>query len=335
MDNIGYYIRRTARIPLTVLAVLTLTFGLIRLLPGGPYTQLRLELLQRGLPPEQVNAQIQVLLNVRPDAPFWQQYLNYITGFLTGDLGTSISLSEPVGSVIARALPWTVFLVLSSLALMFIFGVLLGAFMAYWEGSRFDKISSGVSIFTMSIPYFIYAVLFVWLLGYIWGLFPTSGAVAREVEASLSIEYITSVLYHAALPIISFTIPQVGSWALSMRGNSIQILGEDFVEVGRLRGLSDRRLATQYVAQNAILPLYTGLLLLIGFRLGGTVVLETIFSYPGIGYYMIEAVNASDYPLMMGCFAVITITVVVAVYVADMTYGLIDPRVSAGESDAY
>jgi peptide/nickel transport system permease protein len=335
MANIKYYLRRTARVPLTIIGVLALTFGLIRLLPGGPYTQLRLRLLRRGLSQEQVQAQIQTLMSMRPDAPLWQQLISYIVSFLTGDLGRSISYNEPVASIIARALPWTVFLVLSSLALMFVFGVVIGAFMAYWEGSVFDKSSSGISIFTMSIPYFIYAVLFVWLFGYVWGLFPTSGAVAREVEAGLNINYIISVLYHAALPIISFTIPQVGSWALSMRGNSIQVLGEDYIEVGRLRGLSDSRLATRYVAQNAILPMYTGLLLLIGFRLGGTVVLETIFSYPGIGYYMIQAVNANDYPLMMGCFAVITITVVVAVYVADMTYGLIDPRISAGESDAY
>jgi peptide/nickel transport system permease protein len=335
MANIKYYLRRTARVPVTILAVLTLTFGLIRLLPGGPYTQLRIKLIRRGMSPQQVDAQIQMLMSMRPDAPLWQQYLSYIINFLTGDLGQSIAYNEPVTSIIARALPWTVFLVLSSLALMFVFGVAIGAFMAYWEGTRFDKATSGVSIFTMSIPYFIYAVLFVWLFGYVWGIFPTAGAVAREVEVGLNINYIINVLYHAALPIISFTIPQVGSWALSMRGNSIQVLGEDYVEVGRLRGLSDSRLATQYVARNAILPMYTGLLLLIGFRLGGTVVLETIFSYPGIGYYMIQAVESSDYPLMMGCFAVITITVVAAVYVADLTYGLIDPRISAGESDAY
>jgi peptide/nickel transport system permease protein len=335
MANIKYYLRRTARVPVTILAVLTLTFGLIRFLPGGPYTQLRLRLIRRGLSPQQVEARIQILTSMRPDAPLWQQYISYVVSFLAGDLGISIAYNEPVTSIIARALPWTVFLVLSSLALMFVFGVAIGAFMAYWEGSRFDKATSGVSIFTMSIPYFIYAVLFVWLFGYVWGLFPTSGAISREVGVGLSINYISSVLYHATLPIISFTIPQIGSWALSMRGNSIQVLGEDYVEVGRLRGLSDSRLATQYVARNAILPMYTGLLLLIGFRLGGTVVLETIFSYPGIGYYMIEAVNANDYPLMMGCFAIITITVVAAVYVADMTYGLIDPRISAGESDAY
>ncbi|WP_193570232.1 MULTISPECIES: ABC transporter permease [Halorussus] len=332
---VNYYLRRTARIPLTILAVATLSFGLIRLLPGGPFTQLRVQLLRQGMDAEQVNARIEALQNIRPDAPLWQQYLDYIVGVFQFDLGRSISLNAPVMDVLARALPWTVFLVVTSTVLMFVVGVLIGAVQAYWEGSKFDKLASGGSIFLMSVPYYIFAVLFVFFLGYLWRVFPTGNAVARGVEAGLTVEYVASVLRHAALPILAFAIGGIGSTALNMRGNGIQVLGEEYVEVARLRGLSDGRIATRYVASNAILPMYTGLLLLIGFRLGGTVVLEQIFSYPGLGYYLISAVNANDYPLMMGCFLVITTTLVVAVYVADMTYGLIDPRISAGDSDGY
>jgi peptide/nickel transport system permease protein len=251
------------------------------------------------------------------------------------DLGQSISLNQPVMEVLARALPWTVFLVVTSTVLMFVIGVLIGAVQAYWEGSRFDQLFSGTSIFLMSVPYYIFAVIFLFFLAFQWRLFPTGNAFARGVEAGLTPAYLGTVLHHAALPIISFTIGGIGSTALNMRGNAIQTLGEEYVEVARLRGLSDSRISTRYVAKNAILPMYTGLLLLIGFRLGGTVVLEEIFSYPGLGYYLIAAVNANDYPLMMGCFLVITVTLVVAVYVADLTYGLIDPRISAGDSDVY
>lgn len=331
----NYYLKRTARVPLTVLAVATLTFGLIRLLPGGPFTQLRIQLIRRGVPAEQVNARIEALQNIRPDAPLWQQYFDYMWGVVHLDLGHSISLNKPVMDVLARALPWTVFLVVTSTVLMFAIGVLIGAVQAYWEGSKFDKVASGGSIFLMSVPYYVFAIGLLFILGFQLRVFPTGNSVARGVEASLSLAYIGSVLKHAALPIISFTIGGIGSTALNMRGNGIQVLGEDYVEVARLRGLPDSRIATKYVAKNAILPMYTGLLLLIGFRLGGTVVLEQIFSYPGIGYYLITAVNANDYPLMMGCFLVITATLVVAVYIADMTYGLIDPRISAGESDGY
>ncbi|ELZ06056.1 ABC transporter permease [Natrialba asiatica] len=331
----NYYLKRTAQIPLTILAVATLTFGLIRLLPGGPFTQLRLELLQQGVPAEQVDARIEALQNIRPDAPLWQQYLDYMVGVAQLDLGQSISLNEPVIDVLARSLPWTVFLVVTSTILMFVIGVVIGALQAYWEGSRFDRITSGGSIFLLSVPYYIFAVIFLFFLAFQLQLFPTGNAVARGVDASLSLAYFSSVLHHATLPILAFTISGIGSTALNMRGNGIQVLGEEYVEVARLRGLSNNRIATRYVARNAILPMYTGLLLLIGFRLGGTVVLEEIFSYPGLGYYMIQAVNANDYPLMMGCFLVITVTLVVGVYIADLTYGLIDPRISAGDSDEY
>jgi len=332
---VNYYLRRLARIPVTILAVATLTFGLIRLLPGGPFTQLRIQLLRRGVPIEQVNARIQALQNIQPDAPLWRQYIGYIIGVFQGNLGESISLGDPVASILARAAPWTIFLVVTSTVLMFIIGVLIGALQAYWEGSPFDKLSSSASIFVMSVPYYIFAVVLLYYLAYGQGWFPSQNPAARGIENTLSLEYLISVLRHGALPIISFTIGGIGSTALNMRGNSIQILGKDYVEVARLRGLSDGRIATRYVAKNAILPMYTGLLLLIGFRLGGTVVLEEIFNYPGLGYYLIAGINSNDYPLMMGAFLVITVTLVIAVFVADMTYSFIDPRISTGESDAF
>ena len=331
----NYYLKRTIRIPLTVLAVVSLTFGMIRLLPGGPFTQLRVRLLRQGLPAEQVNARIAELQGIRPDEPLYIQYVDYVVSVAQLDLGQSISLNKPVIEVVAGALPWTVFIVVTSTVLMFAAGILIGAVQAYQEGSVFDSLTSGTSIFLMSVPYYIFAVLGLFYLGYEHQLFPTQFGVGRNVETGFTAAYFISVLQHGALPILSFTIGGIGSTALSMRSNSIQILGEEYVEVARLRGLTDQRIATRYVARNAILPMYTGLLTLIGFRLGGTVILEQIFSYPGLGNYLISAVNANDYPLMMGCFLVITVTLVLAVYIADLTYGLIDPRISTGDSDAY
>ncbi|WP_436906911.1 ABC transporter permease [Halosimplex marinum] len=333
---VNYYVRRTARVFITIFGVMSLTFGLIRLLPGGPFTQLRTQLLRQGIPPEQVNEQIANLQNVRPDAPLWQQYIDYMISAIQLDLGTSIKYSEPVAAIIADAAPWTIFVVVVSTILMFIFGILLGAIQAYWEGSKFDTIASSLSIMGMSIPFYVAAILLLLFVSYRWGLLPASGTANPNIENHWSLGYAISVLRYGTLPILSYTIVGVGGQALAMRGNSIQVLGEDFVEVARLRGLSDGRIATRYVARNAILPMYTGFLLLLGFRLGGTVILEQIFNYPGLGLYLLDAVNSNDYPLMMGTFLVITVALVVGVYVADLTYSKIDPRISAGDSsEAY
>jgi peptide/nickel transport system permease protein len=330
---VNYYVRRTARVLVTIFLVASLTFGLVRLLPGGPFTLLRAQLLRQGVPADEVDARIANLQNIRPDEPLWMQYIDYMTALVQGNLGESISLGEPVVSVLAKAAPWTVFVVLVSTILVFVVGIFLGSLQAYWEGSRFDQLVTGVSISMMSLPFYVVAVLLLYVFAYQFGWLPTAGTISNSVDRSLSVPFVVSALKHSILPIVSYTLGAAGGQALAMRGNSIQVLGNDYVQVARLRGLSDRRIATRYVARNAILPLYTGFLLLLGFRLGGTVILEQIFSYTGLGYYMITALNANDYPLMMGTFLVITVALVIGVFVADLTYSRIDPRISAGESD--
>jgi len=330
---VNYYVRRTARVFVTIFLVASLTFGLVRLLPGGPFTLLRAQLLRQGVPADEVDARIANLQNIRPDEPLWMQYIDYMTALVQGNLGESISLGEPVVSVLAKAAPWTVFVVLVSTILVFVVGIFLGSLQAYWEGSRFDQLVTGVSISMMSLPFYVVAVLLLYVFAYQFGWLPTAGTISNSVDRSLSVPFVVSALEHSILPIVSYTLGAAGGQALAMRGNSIQVLGNDYVQVARLRGLSDGRIATRYVARNAILPLYTGFLLLLGFRLGGTVILEQIFSYTGLGYYMITALNANDYPLMMGTFLVITVALVVGVYIADLTYSRIDPRISAGESD--
>ena len=330
---VNYYVRRTARVFVTIFLVASLTFGLVRLLPGGPFTLLRAQLLRQGVPADEVDARIANLQNIRPDEPLWQQYIDYMTALFQGNLGESISLGEPVVTVLAKAAPWTIFVVLVSTVLVFVIGIFMGSLQAYWEGSRFDQLVTGVSISLMSLPFYVVAVIALYVFAYQFGWLPTAGTVSNSVERSLGVPFLVSALKHSILPIVSYTLGAAGGQALAMRGNSIQVLGNDYVQVARLRGLSDRRIATRYVARNAILPMYTGFLLLLGFRLGGTVILEQIFSYTGLGYYMITALKANDYPLMMGTFLVITVALVLGVYVADLTYSRIDPRISAGDSD--
>ncbi|WP_436926129.1 ABC transporter permease [Halosimplex amylolyticum] len=333
---VNYYVERIGQAVLTLVSVISLTFVLIRLMPGGPAEFLRAQLIrtQQGSVSEtQLNRLVEIYISINPDTPILQQYIDYMTSILTGDFGRSFLYGESVTSVLGSALPWTAFLFSIGLGLTFTSGIVLGAIMAYSEGGRFDVTMSSVATFLNSIPFYVIALLLVYLFGYIWGVFPTSGKYNYDaVSPGLSLAFFASVLYYAILPLVSLVATGFGGWALSMRGNSIQVLGEDYLRVARLRGLPSRRIALRYVGRNAILPLYTGILLSIGFVLGGSVILEQIFQYEGVGYYLFQAIEGRDYPLMMGGFIMLTSATVVGILVADLTYGLIDPRASRGDS---
>ncbi|EJN57571.1 hypothetical protein HSB1_39320 [Halogranum salarium B-1] len=280
----------------------------------------------------EINARIAAQTNIAVDEPVYIQYIDYMTAMLQGDFGQSIWYDRAVTSVIGPAIPWTVFLTASALFLAFTIGVSLGAFMAYKEGSTFDVASTGIGLVLNSTPGYVVALLSVAFLGYRFDLFPTGGRYASELTPGLTLPFLTSVLYHGTLPILSMAVVGFGGWALSMRGNSIRVLGEDYLRVARLRGLPTRRIAIRYVARNAILPMYTGLMIAIGTVFGGAVIIENIFAYPGVGFYLIQAINARDYPLMMGGFILITVAMVIGITIADLTYGWLDPRAKGGAS---
>ena len=333
----NYYVKRTLQAIVTIWAVITFTFALIRLLPGGPLTRLRSQLIRQGVSPSRIEALMETYSRVNPDEPIYIQYIDWFGSLLQGDMGRSTSKPRDVAAIIGDALPWTLFISVVSVSLIFALAITWGAIMAYYEGSNFDLISSSGSIVLSAIPFYILGMLLVIFLAYEFEIFPPRFRSDPNLEAApMSIAFIGDVLMHAALPILSMVIANVGLQALAMRGNSISVLGKDYVEVARLRGLSDRRISVTYVARNAILPMYTGFLTLIGFFLGGTVILEEIFTYRGLGFYMYSALESRDYPLMMGAFMVITIALVLSVYIADLTYGLVDPRIQSGDSsEAY
>lgn len=332
-----WLIKRVGQSLFTAWAAITITFFLIRFLPGGPMDFIKARLKRRysNLPEEEVQKKIELLTevytNIQPNAPVHEQYIDYLFAVLQGNFGQSFFFSASVSEVLARALPWTIFVMLCSLLLTFGIGVSLGAVMAYIEGSRADKLLTVASIASNSIPYFIAGLVLIYVLGYQYQLFPTGGRYNSSLSPDQTMPFIFSSLYHASLPIISIVVTGVGGWAVSMRGNSISELGEDYMYVGRLRGISPRRLAINYIGRNAVLPLYTGLMISIGFVFGGSVILERIFVYPGIGFRLVQAVNSRDYSLMMGAFLLITVAVIIGIFVADITYGLIDPRIRTGD----
>lgn len=331
-----WYVKRTGQAVFTIFTVITFTFVLIRQLPGGPREYIKAQFLgsQAGSVSPQERARIEqlveVYVNINPNKPLHEQYVEYMGSILQGDLGQSIWYHQSVASLIADRLPWTLLVMSIAILLSFALGITIGAVMAYMEGSTWDIGLTTTFSFLTSVPYYIVAILGVYILAYQLGWFPTSGHVSSDVTVGFNLPYITSILYHAALPIASIVITGAGGRALGMRGNSVRVMGEDYIRVARLRGLSSRRIALHYVGRNAILPMYTNFLIAIGFLFGGAVILEEIFGYQGVGLLLFRSINVRDYPLMMGAFLIITVAVIFGLYVADLTYGKLDPRIEAG-----
>ncbi|WP_264556289.1 ABC transporter permease subunit [Halocatena marina] len=316
--------KRILQTVFTIWAVITLTFALIRQIPGGPEAYLRAQYAQTGRDPGNIGELAKQYFNTDFDKPLWQQYIDYLVNLSQGDMGTSLFLREPIGDLLLNALPWTLLVMSIAIFISYAIGIFLGAVMAYRERSTFDSVGTTLSITLNSIPYYVVALIFLYVLGYQYSLFPTRGT--HSIDPGLDPMFVVNVLWYATLPAISFILTAAGGVAVRMRGNSISILGEDYLRVARLRGLSSNRISSRYVVWNSVLPMYTNLMISIGFMFGGAVILERIFLYEGVGYYMYQGIVSRDYPLMMGAFVIITVAVTLAILIADLTYGWIDPR---------
>jgi peptide/nickel transport system permease protein len=305
---------------------------------GGPadYVRQKLEaksgLVGKGpyepITQQDVNTYMEIYLNLEPQRALWQEYLNYVVNIFTLDLGSSIFVDPgvPVAQLLAEAAPWTIFL--SSIAIFYSFmvGVVLGAVMAYFEGTKFDVGMTVSMILNAAIPYYVVAIVLLYFMGYQWNWFPIGGRMDPNTTPGYNWPFIQGVLYYAALPVASMIATGFGGGALGMRANSIRILGSDYIHYAHERGISSYTIATRYIARNAVLPQYTSLMISMATLIGGSVILEQIFSYPGMGMLMYQATLARDYPIITGVLFVSTAIFVAALFVADFTYSLIDPR---------
>lgn len=321
--------RRILLMAFTIYAVVTLTFFLARLMPGNPIDYLVNRLIQRGeMSYEDAMKYVQSFYGLLPDDPLPKQYADYITSIFRGNFGKSfLFLGSSVNEIIANAIPWTVFLVSTSLLISFGMGILFGMLLAYRRGTKLDSTLTATFTVMSSVPAYMVALLMLYFLGFILKLFPVRGAYSIGVTPGFNLAFIASVLFHSTLPALSFVITNFGFWALGMRGSTITVLGEDYVMAAKARGLKERRIAMSYVGKNAILPLFTSFMISMGFMMGGAVFIETIFSYPGIGYYLMLAVAARDYTLIQGCFFVIIVAVIIGNFLADLLYTKLDPRI--------
>ncbi len=331
----SYLFRKTFKALFTVFVVVSLTFFLIRLLPGNPVEQyINRLIVEYGMPFHEARDQAASLFAIDLEKPLLLQYIDYLGNLLQGNLGVSIlSPGTPVSSIILRFLPWTLFSVGVGLITSFSFGIVLGLFMAYRRESPLDHVLTVLASILSSVPDYLIGILIIVWLGVQLKWLPIAqmrGSLSSGVKPEFSLYFFQDAFFHAALPISTYILTTIGTWMLSMKSNTLSALEEDYVTVARARGLPDWRIATAYVGRNAILPLFTQLTIAIGFVMGGSVLIETIFQYQGIGGVLFNSVSQRDYSVMQGVFLVITLAVVFANFLADILYSVLDPRIKLG-----
>lgn len=323
-----FILRRLGFYLIAFFVALTINFFLPRLIPGDPATAI----VGRpgvSLTPEQLTA-VRTALGLS-DAPLLQQYFAYLAQLARGDLGISYTrFPAPVIAVIRSGFIWTLLLSLTSLIISFVLGHLLGIFSAWRRGTLLAKTLPPGMILFGAFPAFFIAISAVYYLGYQLKWFPTMHAYNSALTPGFNLPFLLSVGQHMLLPVLVLVLTSLGGWALGMRNVMITVLGEDYITLAEAKGLSSSRVMFNYAARNAMLPSVTSFGIVLGVSISGLLLIEQVFSYPGLGFLLVNAVRNSDYPLMQGLFLLITIFVLAANFVVDILYTRLDPRVRAG-----
>ena len=313
----------------TLWAALTINFFLPRMMKGDAVDQYLAR--NRNVSPEAAEA-LRALLGLDTDKSLWQQYLDYWGLLFRGDLGISLLHGlRPVTEVIAQALPWTIGLVGFATIVSFAIGTIGGAVIGWRRGSRLDALIP-ITTFLGTIPYFWLGLLAIAVFSVNLGWFPIGKAYGIGVTPEWSLEFVGQVIHHATLPALTIIVASLGGWMLGMRNMMLTVLDEDYITVAQGKGMPNRRVLWRYAARNAVLPQIQSFALSIGFIVGGTIVMEMVFSYPGVGKLLLDATNAKDYALMQGVFLILTISVLVANIIADIAYAFLDPRTRQTEA---
>jgi peptide/nickel transport system permease protein len=317
LGRLGFYL-------LAAWAALTLNFLIPRLMPGDPVATMVGRLGGRASP-EAVAALREAFGET--DASLVSQYATYLGDVLTGDLGRSISqYPAKVSDVIATGLVWTLGLGGVAVVLSFLLGTALGALAAWRRTGWLDSVLPPVLALSASFPYFWLAMLALHVFGFTLGWSPLRHAYCDHLAPGWSLGFVVDVVQHAFLPALTIIVATIGGWMLGMRNAMIGVLGTEQITLARAKGLPRGRILWAYAARNAILPNLTSFGMALGFVLGGSLLTEIVFSYPGTGYLLIQAVRTQDYPLMQGLFLAITMAVLAANFLVDLITLALDPR---------
>ena len=320
---IKFSLKKLLAAAITIIAIICVNFAIFRMLPGDP---IRLMFKDARLRSEQLE---QIRKDYGLDKPMVVQFGAYVKELLKGNLGISFWQKRPVVEVIASRIPNTVLLVLTALIIAMVVGTLLGASAGWRSGSRYDSIVLSLSLAVYSVPTFAMGIIMLLVFAYLLAIFPFGG-ITTPASGLTGLAHVKDVLWHLVLPAVSIIFWYIGEYVLLTRSAMIDVLGKDYIITARAKGLREKDVLRKHALRNALLPVVTITGVNVAFAIGGIIEAETVFSWPGIGRLVFEAVMKRDYPLLQGIFLFFGVTVVLLNLIVDLIYGYIDPRIKVG-----
>lgn len=326
-----FVLKRLGLLLLIVWTAVTLNFMIPKLTPRNPLREKLLEQASRSGYIEEGFDEMVAAYEKKfgLDQPIWKQYLNYIADVARFDLGYSIAnYPRTVIELVGQALPWTIGLLTTATIIAFLLGTLLGALMAWPKASNFVRYFLPSFLVLGAIPAYLIALILIYFVAFQWKLLPLGGGYSLGTIPNLSLSFVLEVLRHSILPALAIVLTSMGGWVIGMRGMMVTVQGEDYMTFGEAKGLKDWRLFYRYAMRNAILPQVTGLALAFSFLVSGSVLVELVFQFPGVGTLLARSINQLDYFMIYGIVLIIVVCIAVAMFIMDMIYPLLDPRIT-------
>ena len=330
--TLEYFLKRVFQFFVIVFLAATINFFFPRMSGQDPIRQKLFQLQSQGVnvSSEEVAGLIETYnKKFGLDQPLWRQYLNYLGDMIRFDFGQSISdYPSTVLSMLSRAIPWTVGLLLTATLISFSIGTLVGALLA-WGKAPFFLRAIVPAFFTFSaVPFYLMGIVLLYVFAFLIPVFPLFGGFSTEKIPELSFDFVLDILHHSILPALAIVLAQVGFWAMGMRSMMVTIQGEDYMLQAEAKGLKGPRIFYRYAMRNAILPQITGLALSLGTIISGAILVEVVFSYPGVGSVLLKAVRGFDWFVIQGIVFLVIVSVAFTMLVIDLIYPLLDPRIS-------
>lgn len=319
--------KKIVKLLLTFFVIITLNFSLPRLMPGDPFYFLSSEQGDIAITYSEEEIQRQKAY-YGLDKPILVQYGNYLINLGRGDLGYSIYFGNDVWTIIKNRIPWSVSLVLLSIILGGLIGILLGCLSAWQRQRTLDKILYSTMVFVSEIPPFLIGILFLFTLAAQQGLFPLSGGMTPFADYASWTDRILDLVHHGFLPALTLSVVQMGGFFLIARNSMISVMNKDYITTAKAKGLGTWRILFRHALSNAALPIVTRVFSSLGQAVGGTILVENVYKYPGLGLLMRQAVLVRDYPLVQGIFLTVTLFVLIMNTAADIMYKKLDPRIN-------